>query len=251
MHVNSKDGDGDEMTEKNVSKKNIIKLINSTDWNMIEDSLISEKKLLFSLNGKAIDEVVMTKGDEELWVLGHLLTSHLINDAHDLISLKISEDKIEAKTAIAIDNLRSSEISADWSISPKLIYEGIKKISEAPIYKETGSAHVAALMAISGEFLFMAEDIKRHNAVDKAIGWLLKNKYDPLSVMLFTSGRLPEDMVLKAKIAKIPLVASISAATKEGVELAKASNITLVGFVREGRMNIYSHPERIKIKEYS
>ena len=225
--------------------RNIIRLNDSSGRVIVEDSLLSEKKMVLDINKGPKKQIVMTAGNEELWTIGNLLTREIINDMEDILSIEISESSISVKTASKINDKEENKISATWTIPASLIQNGIKWISEAPLYKQTGSTHVAALISISGERLFIVEDIKRHNAVDKAIGWLFKNKFDPASVILFTSGRLPEDMVRKAKISKLPLVASISAATEQGALLAERSNITLVGFVREGRMNIYSHPERI------
>lgn len=225
--------------------RNIIRLNDSSGRVIVEDSLLSEKKMVLDINKGPKKQIVMTAGNEELWTIGNLLTHEIINDMEDILSIEITESSISVKTSSKKNDKEENKISANWTVPASLIQNGIKWISEAPLYKQTGSTHVAALISITGERLFIVEDIKRHNAVDKAIGWLFKNKFDLASVILFTSGRLPEDMVRKAKISKLPLVASISAATEQGVLLAERSNITLVGFVREGRMNIYSHPERI------
>ena len=123
---------------------------------------------------------------------------------------------------------------------------GIDWIGEAPLFKTAGSVHVAALVSPDGKLLFRTEDVGRHNAVDKAVGWILKKNMKTSEVGLITSGRLPEDMVLKGAGAKIPLMASISAATADGADAARRCNMTLIGFARNGRFNVYSAPERIK-----
>jgi FdhD protein len=91
----------------------------------------------------------------------------------------------------------------------------------------------------------LAEDVGRHNAIDRVIGRAFQRGLDFSELMLVSSGRLTGDMVLKAAVAQIPFVASISAGISSGIELAEAAGITLIGFVRGARMNIYTHPDRL------
>ena len=114
-----------------------------------------------------------------------------------------------------------------------------------PLYRETGGCHGAALFDMEGSLLSVKEDIGRHNAIDKVIGEMLLKKQDFENVFLTSTGRLTGDSVLKAIRAKIPIVASLSAAIESGIRLAVGYGITLIGFARGSRMNIYSHPERI------
>ena len=118
---------------------------------------------------------------------------------------------------------------------------------ETHLYKETGGCHGAAIFDSNGKILSVKEDIGRHNAIDKVIGdlLLLGKKFN--DKILISTGRLTGDSVLKAIRAKIPIVASLSAAIESGIRLAFAYGITLIGFVRGARLNIYTHPERIKI----
>ena len=91
----------------------------------------------------------------------------------------------------------------------------------------------------------VAEDVGRHNAVDRVIGKGLQSKMALSDLILVCSGRLTGDLVLKAAVARIPVVASISAAVESGIELADTAGVTLIGFVRGGRMNVYTHPARL------
>ncbi|MHA2121636.1 MAG: formate dehydrogenase accessory sulfurtransferase FdhD, partial [Promethearchaeota archaeon] len=111
----------------------------------------------------------------------------------------------------------------------------------------TGGCHGAAIFNQNGDLLSVKEDTGRHNAIDKVIGEMLlkNNRFE--NVFLISTGRLTSDSVLKAIRAKIPIVASFSAAIESGIKLAYAYGLTLIGFARGSRMNIYTHPERIEI----
>jgi FdhD protein len=117
-----------------------------------------------------------------------------------------------------------------------------------PAFDATGGAHCAALFARGGRLVVAHEDVGRHNAVDKVVGALLVHRTRPAPPdpeVLAVSGRAGFEIVQKAARAGIPVVASVSAPTSLAVELARASGVTLAGFVRGSGMNLYSAPERI------
>jgi FdhD protein len=139
-------------------------------------------------------------------------------------------------------------VESSFSITPAAITKAIQNLSaEMEIYRATGGTHGAALADEKGTLLVMAEDVGRHNAVDRVIGSGLEEEVDFGSTMLVCSGRLTSDLVLKAAVARIPLLASISAAVDSGIELADAAGISLVGFVRGARMNVYTRPDRLTV----
>jgi FdhD protein len=114
------------------------------------------------------------------------------------------------------------------------------------MFDETGGLHAAGLFSLKGELLWSAEDVGRHNAVDKVVGRMLMADALPLSDrVLFVSGRTSFEIVQKALLAGIPIVASVSAPSSLAIELAQEAGVTLLGFVRGDDFNIYAHPERI------
>lgn len=132
------------------------------------------------------------------------------------------------------------------SISSKILSNSVKKLNYvAKKFRKTGGVHVAALYSLEGKIEALAEDVGRHNAVDKVIGISLQKKLDLTNHFLAISGRLTGDIVLKAARAKIPILASLSAAIMSGIESAKLTKITLIGFVRGKTMNIYTYKKRI------
>lgn len=115
----------------------------------------------------------------------------------------------------------------------------------AETFRKTGGVHVAAIYKSDGTLVTFAEDIGRHNAVDKVIGTCSLRRIEVDECFLALSGRLTGDIVYKAARVGIPIVASMAAAIGSGVKIAKDTGMTLVGFARGKRMNIYTFPERI------
>ena len=120
----------------------------------------------------------------------------------------------------------------------KKVFKNLNKLSK--IFKETGGTHSALLKDTKSEFEAYAEDVSRHNALDKVIGAGLLERVDFSNCILSTSGRLSGEMIIKAARAEIPVVCSMSAPLQSGVTVAKKAEIMLFGFVRGTRLNQYT-----------
>ena len=118
-------------------------------------------------------------------------------------------------------------------------------VRRSRLFKTTGGVHAAAIAAGS-EIIAFAEDVGRHNAFDKVVGACYRQGIELVDKIALATGRLSRELVAKAIPVSLPLVASRSAPTSAAAELADEANLTLVGFVRAGRMNIYTHPWRVR-----
>ncbi|RMF57231.1 MAG: formate dehydrogenase accessory sulfurtransferase FdhD [Calditrichaeota bacterium] len=135
----------------------------------------------------------------------------------------------------------------DFRISRNIIPSLFSHLAEAQeIFSTTGGLHATALYSETGELILLREDVGRHNAMDKVIGYLLMRKELPASrTIVLVSGRASFELVQKAILAGIPIMVSIGAPSSLAVKTARRFNMTLVGFVKGGRFNIYASPERI------
>jgi len=156
------------------------------------------------------------------------------------------------KTSLdSIEVLKTNKIDLSF---PKINYNIILKSPELlqnnqSEFSKTGGIHASALISSKGEVIAIREDVGRHNALDKLIGHALKNKIiKPENQFIACSGRLNFELVQKALMSNIGLMAGVGAPTSLAIDLAKRFNMTLVGFVKQDSFNIYSNKERIIIK---
>jgi FdhD protein len=151
----------------------------------------------------------------------------------------------------SIDSVRSRLLeppNADFRVAPELILRlpDVLRSSQA-VFERTGGLHAAALFNASGALQVLREDIGRHNAVDKLIGWALREGRLPLAdSVLLVSGRGGFEIIQKAIVAGVPVVASVSAPSSLAVQLARELRLTLIGFLRGRRFVIYSGEDRLE-----
>lgn len=150
----------------------------------------------------------------------------------------------------AIEKQSQYDVGADEVVVDAALVAGLPDALRAgqAVFDKTGGLHAAALFdAASGELLVLREDVGRHNAVDKVVGWAVLEDRLPLAgTVLQVSGRASFELVQKAVMAGIPILSAVSAPSSLAVELATASGLTLAGFVRGPSMNLYSRPDRVR-----
>ena len=147
-------------------------------------------------------------------------------------------------------------LAEDWTVDPRAILDAARNLTDdQAVFARTGGVHAAALVRADGEVLAVREDVGRHNAVDKVIGWALLEDRLPLTdCFLLVSSRASFEIAQKAFMAGIPLLACVSAASSLAIDTAEEVGMTLVGFTRafddgDGRMNVYTHAERLDLSD--
>lgn len=151
----------------------------------------------------------------------------------------------------AIEKRSRFDVAGDAATVDAALITGLPDALRAgqAVFEKTGGLHAAALFdAASGELLVLREDVGRHNAVDKVVGWgVLEDRLPLVGTVLQVSGRASFELVQKAVMAGIPILSAVSAPSSLAVELAARSGLTLLGFVRGQSMNVYTHAERVRL----
>ncbi|MFZ3387258.1 MAG: formate dehydrogenase accessory sulfurtransferase FdhD [Candidatus Hydromicrobium sp.] len=246
------------------------------------DIIPFELLLTISLNGSAISTISCSPANLIELTVGYLTNNGYIESYSDIELLKIcSQDidkiisrndlasKIEVSAAIDKDKIRHSDslrfISLECGSIDDFIFEkGLKKIksnlriasdiihslnmetvSKQRYKKEFGGLHSAALFNKNGNLLNLAEDIGRHNCIDKIAGYILIKRLSPEDKIIFTTGRLGIDVIYKICRMQIPIIVTNSSITFSAAVLAKKINLTVIGYARGSRFNIYSCPRRV------
>jgi FdhD protein len=147
-----------------------------------------------------------------------------------------------------VDRVKGLRVKSDAVVDARVIVDCVRRLNTlAEEYRRTGGVHVASLNRLDGELVGFAEDVGRHNAVDKVLGAGFLSRVIFGACFLSLSGRLSADVVLKCARVGVPVVASRAAALSSGVEIAERCGVGLVGFVRGVGLNVYAHAERVRL----
>ncbi len=198
-----------------------------------ETTVISEHTLSVIINEQPAYSIVCTKDHLRELVVGRLVTDGIIKGKDEIGEISFRENESEATVVIDSDHIKKRHESVPKKLPEcDLKSEWIFKLAEefrrgAPIHDLTGASHIC-ILAREGNTLFTSEDISRHTAVDKAVGYAVLNDIPLSECMIFTSGRVPADMTEKVIAAGIPVLVSKSVPTEESVKLAEEYNLKLI-----------------------
>lgn len=252
-----------------------IPIIEYNNGNIIskEDSVLEEYELSVRVNQSLLTRMICTQTSLENLVVGHLFCEELIRGVDDIdeitlnkemgiidIRIKSGEKETDVfpQNAKAVQTLTTtgkkiSCVQVDFippfenglTLSYEYILNRVESFSKrSTLFKDTGSTH-SCLLCDEKDVLCFEEDISRHNALDKIIGHIVIYKIAVEDKFIITSGRVPSDMIVKFIKTGVSFAVSRSAPTTAAIKLAKEHNMTLIGFARGSRMNIYSGDHRV------
>jgi FdhD protein len=230
-----------------------------------EHEVIEEAPLALFVNGRHAMTAMMSPVQLEDFVTGYLYTEQIIKGIDEIESIRIEKNRMSVitknlfkvlgpkKTILSgcggstsyIDTEKLPKITSDYSISTADIRDAAKAVLNSELHITTGGIHIVALLD-KAKVLASSEDIGRHNALDRVIGFALRNKIDLSKTWVIVSGRISSEMVRKCLIAGIPIIVSRGATTTLAVETAEKTDLTVVGFARSSRMVVYTHTRRIE-----
>lgn len=246
------------------------------------EKLAVEEPLEIRLGGRRFTLTMRTPGNDEELAAGFLFAEGFISDASELgeirrvrgrkrapepnaidIILNVPADRLRTRLRrnflmssscgvcgkTSIDSIRRRVVppSDSAQVSPAVLLALATKLRDGQrVFAATGGLHGAAIFDLDGTMRAIREDVGRHNAVDKLVGYALTNAMLPLARhLMMVSGRLSFEIVQKAAASGVPILAAVSAPSSLAVELAEEVGTTLIGFLRDGSFNIYTRPDRI------
>ena len=249
------------------------------------DEIALEEPLEIRVRGRALSVTMRTPGHDDELTAGFLMSEGIIRSTADVLKIEGCDRNdsgnvinVQLAPLIAVDFEKLTRhvfassscglcgkatidalhalfphCESDVEVDAATILSLPEKMRRAQqIFSRTGGLHAAALFNTAGDLLILREDIGRHNAVDKVLGHALLNRFSSLDrTVLLVSGRTSFEILQKALSARIPILAAVSAPSSLAVQFAEENGQTLIGFLRGDRMNIYSHPQRVRFERVS
>jgi FdhD protein len=272
------------MAGRGVAERRVMK-VSGGEARRARDRLAVEEPLELRVAGRPVGVTMRTPGNDFELAIGYCISERLVARPEDVEAVRFCAPEGQAqeynvltvdlrpgvpvpdpsldrlvvtssscgvcgKASIDAVTVACASLAGDALAVPGEVLAAIPaRVREAQrVFEQTGGLHAAAICDATGEVRCVREDVGRHNAVDKVIGWAATEHRLPLTGMvLFVSGRCSFEVVQKAAVAGVPLVAAVSAPTSLAVELADQVGMTLIGFLRGNAMNIYSHPHRVPL----
>ncbi|RZN41115.1 MAG: formate dehydrogenase accessory sulfurtransferase FdhD [Methanophagales archaeon ANME-1-THS] len=234
--------------------------------------VIKEEPLSISINGRHFVTAMISPQMKKEFVIGHLFSEGVIKSSKEIESLQLGDDTanvivahplkaVAARKIILtgcgtgssfLDDSKLPKIHATMTVGVEDILSGVKSLLDhSELHRITGGVHVVGLFERYAQgyvAVSMVEDVGRHNALDKVIGYGLTRGIAFEKTFIVSTGRISSEMALKCAVANIPVIASRGATTSLAIEVAVKTGLCIIGFVRGDKMNVYTNPERIVTK---
>jgi FdhD protein len=238
----------------------------------VEEPVVAEIRLSIMVDGHELVQLMCSPHQLNALVMGFLYLEGLIEGPDDVNMLRVClEDRIAeislgrrllevpkrkiitsgctggTSFGLYLDELERFRLAdTETKIAPNRVYRLLRELHDrAHLYRLSGGIHTTILADANGEPLVVAEDIGRHNTLDKIQGECLLRGIDARGGCLIASGRISSEMLLKAAIMRVPVVGSRTSPTQLAVSLAERLNITVIGYIRSASMNVYTHARRV------
>ena len=227
-----------------------------------KEKVVKDETITLTINGDISRSLSAIEDSLEEFAVGYLFNENMVNSMDAIKEIKVEGTQINAEiddtllktneTVLCSDSAggwRSkikivTPVKSDFQVKAEELISRIEELKDnAEIWQATGGTHVAGIV-YKNQFV-VKEDVSRHVAVDKVIGYGLLHDFDLSQSYVIYSGRMPADMVIKMTRAGVPILASNAAPANSGYNIAKKGNITLVGFLRGQRCNIYNNQNRV------
>jgi FdhD protein len=231
----------------------------------IDEKIVCDEEIELVINKTVSRRFSISPKSLKEFAIGYLLGEGLAGSVDDITGIKVEDKVINVYVDLADFDIRKElivgsdcfggwrhkiefvdRVKSNFNVSSEEIFNAFDLLREyATVWQETGGTHVAGL--VCGDKFIAIEDVSRHVAVDKVLGAAAMKKYDFSKSFIVYSGRMPADTLIKVARMGIPIIASNAAPTSSGLSVAKRANVTMIGFVRGQRFNIYTHPDRIMV----
>ena len=227
-----------------------------------KEKVVKDETITLTINGEISRSLSAIEDSLEEFAVGYLFNENMVNSMDSIKKIEVDGVMINAEiddtllktneTVLCSDSAggwRSkiktvNPVESDFQVSASELISRIEELKDnAAIWQATGGTHVAGIV-YKDQFI-VKEDVSRHVAVDKVIGYGLLHDFDLKHSYVIYSGRMPADMVIKMTRAGVPILASNAAPANSGYNIAKKGNITLVGFLRGQRCNVYNNQNRV------
>ncbi|MGB9694457.1 MAG: formate dehydrogenase accessory sulfurtransferase FdhD [Caldisericaceae bacterium] len=210
-----------------------------------KDSVVRERILNIFVGGEFLNSIIYSSGFSKELLFGYLYLEGLINSVHDVTEYRETESEYSVNYFVEVRKSEIASISKERiTVNRNTLFSLMEELlSKGEIFSKTGGTHIAGL-AEDNKLSVYFEDISRRSAIQKCVGFSILNKLRP--DFLFLSGRVGFNTVLYAKRAGINFIVSQSSASDLAIRTATSEGITLIGFLRGKRFNIYSHAEYVE-----